>query len=171
MDDSAFVLIGYCSSALSFFLGLVVIRLFWKDKISRLIGCYAVKPFIIHSIGFFWIIQLFYNNYDEFIKLIEVKTFGFILYLIMEFILSAVIVYFFRDLFSRQKVSMLLPVLDAFQWIAFALIDYRFYLSNFAIAPYRLIWLLIYPVIALVVGIIRAKNKKLAISFPNHLFE
>ena len=148
-----YLLIYFCSSTLlTFVVAAIVLTFFSKDKMSRLAGCFAIKPLVTYLFSFgTW---YFYPWLSP--------TLGWTPWIVVHFVIEIcllfVIVFWFRDLYKESYwLSRLFAFLDFLRLGILLILVLGIKLFGFFYINYLLLFLftLLVAIVALIVAITR----------------
>lgn len=102
-----FILVGMCGIPLAIpvIFGAVILKNFWKDEISRLIGFLTLKLLVAFPI-FLYFYGVVLNNW------------GLALPLVLYFLFTLCVIYFFKDSLRKNIATRFIVIGDFVSWLA-----------------------------------------------------
>jgi len=128
---------------MSLLLGLVMLTVFWKDRVSRLASLYALKPSILVILQSFTlsIAHRFIYGYS-YPRISAWTNIGYdplesIVTVSMDIFVTYVIVYLFLDLHNNGfNIAVQLIIIDILRWLIFVIIEIPTYFNQVQFPDY-----------------------------------
>ncbi len=136
-DNSFYFVIVGLPILLPFLIGSAILVFSWKDELNRLIGFFTLKPVLAYPLWFYistTVIDTWYDNWLDHI----IHSFGTLLPLVPAIILSIIIIYSFRAMFTNRLAQLFLG-LDILRMVN------TFILANTSMGDFFLLFGLILP--------------------------